>query len=63
MPFVRQAVVLSGGDVIGAFKATVPESAGGGLVGVEVKASFVAEEEHHGLGDVHAVVAYRLKPI
>ena len=34
MPFIRQAIIPSGGDVVGALEAAAPQSTGGGLVGV-----------------------------
>ena len=63
MPLIWQAVIPPRGDVVGALEAAAPQGARGGLVGAEVKASFTAEEEHHCLGDVHAMVTHRLEPI
>ena len=63
MPFIWQAVVSPGGDVIGAPEAAAPQRAGSGLVRAEVKTPLSAEEEHHSFRDVHAMVAHSLKPI
>ena len=63
MPFFRQAVILPGGDIVGAREAAASQGASGGLVGAEIKVTLSAEKEHHGLRDVHAMVAHRLESI
>ena len=63
VPFVRQAIVLTGRDVIRAHEAALAQGACCGGVCGEVEVSLAPQQEHHRLGDVHTVIAHRLEPV